>query len=107
MSAGQNVIVECECEVKFTNGEKGVMKRLRALMPEVKAEFAAHISGSLQLTPQLLRLFGTPSFITEDPANAEEYLKAISVEDVSKHLDTITKLPDDIKVKLLKQLVID
>ena len=107
MSAGQNVIVECECEVKFINGEKGVMKRLRALMPEVKAEFAAHISGSLQLTPQLLRLFGTPSFITEDPANAEEYLKAISVEDVSKHLDAITKLPDDIKVKLLKQLVID
>jgi len=106
ISAGEAVCVECECEPSFINGEKGVMKRLRVLMPEIKAAYAAYVSGSAQLTPILLRVLGTPSFITEDPANAAKYMEGIDVEELGQHLDGITKLPDDIKTRIMKQIII-
>jgi len=104
--ADEALSISCKCEFKFIDGQKGVMKRLRILMPEVKAEFAAHVNGDAQLTPELLKLLGTPSFINEDPANAAKYLQEIDVEEIGKHLESLTKLPEDIKTRIMKQIVI-
>ena len=104
LPAGQEITVECICSAPFVNGEKGRMRRLRVLMPEVKAVYAHYIDGHLQLTPVLLRWLGTPSFINENPHGAEAYLKALDPAELKADLDNLTRIPDEFKVKMLTQL---
>ena len=79
------------------------MKRLRKLMEETKLQFATHVDLSRQFTPVLLKFFGTPSFITEDPANVDAYIKALDMDELKADLDALP-LPDEFKTKLLRQL---
>ena len=97
--------IECECEFAFTEGQKAVLKRMRAITPEAKVVFAAAVSHHLQLTPELLRYAGTASYITEDPAGAEKYLKELSPESLRKDLSEY-KLPEDFSKKLLAQIAV-
>lgn len=102
-SASESIVVECSCTALFINGEKGLMKRLRTLMPEIKAEFAASIDKQLQLTPELLQALGTPSFINEDPAGAATYLESLNLAKLRDHIESLA-LPADFKHKLISQL---
>ena len=97
--------VSCDSRFAFTEGQKAVLKRMRAITPEAKVVFAAAVSNHLQLTPELLRYAGTASYITEDPAGAEKYLKELSPESLQKDLSEY-KLPEEFSKKLMAQLAI-
>ena len=104
-SASVPVTVECDSRFAFTDGQKAVLKRMRAITPEAKVVFAAAVNNNLQLTPELLRYAGTASYITEDPAGAEGYLKELSPENLRKDLSEF-KLPEEFSKKLMAQLSI-
>ena len=104
-SASVQLNVECDSEFAFTEGQKAVLKRMRTITPEAKVVFAVAVSNHLQLTPELLRYAGTASYITEDPAGAESYLKELSPENLRKDLSEF-KLPEDFSKKLMAQLSI-
>lgn len=103
LPASTGITVECKCSPVFVNGEKGKMRRLRTLMPEVKSEFAINIDKNMQLTPLLLRFLGTPSFIQEDPTNAAEYLNALNTDELKAELENLA-LPQEFKAKILAQI---
>ncbi|MBQ9310687.1 MAG: DUF5110 domain-containing protein [Bacteroidales bacterium] len=103
VSADLPLKVKVQAASPFTGGEKGRMKRLRSIMEEAKLQFALHVDKGKQFTPVLLKFFGTPSFITEDPANAEAYMNALSMDELRSDLDALS-LPQDFKTKLLRQL---
>ncbi len=104
-SASVQLNVECDSEFAFTEGQKAVLKRMRAITPEAKVVFAMAVSNHLQLTTELLRYAGTASYITEDPAGAEKYLKELSPESLRKDLSDY-KLPEDFSKKLLAQIAV-
>ena len=84
-------------------GNKGLIKRMMAIIPEAKFHFAALKIRDLQLPAAYLALAQCGSYITEDPFNAEQYLKAIDVEDMMGAFDKWEKLSPDFKAKALAQ----
>ena len=95
--------VEVEGRYEFLSGEKGVLKRMRAITPEAKTVFAAKISNHLQLTPVLLRFAGTASYISEDPFHASEYLKALDVAELEENLRSLGRIPEEFIRKITSQ----
>ena len=87
----------------FVHGEKGLLKRMRAITPEAKAVFADKISGHLQLTPILLSFAGTASYITENPFKAAEYLQALDVQALEQDLISLEKIPESFIRKITAQ----
>ncbi|MBP5567410.1 MAG: DUF5110 domain-containing protein [Bacteroidales bacterium] len=102
-SASGQLNVECDSHFAFTEGQKGVLRRMRRITPEAKSVFAAAISNHLQLTPELLRFAGTASYITENPCNAGTYLGDLSTEALKQDLSN-HKLPEDFLKKLFAQI---
>ena len=102
-AASGQLDVECDSRFAFTEGQKGVLKRMRRITPEAKTVFAASISNHLQLTPELLRFAGTASYITENPCGAGTYLEDLSTEALKKDLSN-HKLPEDFLKKLFAQI---
>ena len=102
-AASGQLDVECDSRFAFTEGQKGVLKRMRRITPEAKTVFAASISNHLQLTPELLRFAGTASYITENPCGAGTYLEDLSTEALKKDLSD-HKLPEDFLKKLFTQI---
>ena len=96
-------VVEICSNYEFVSGEKGLLKRMRAITPEAKSVFAAKISSHLQLTPVLLRFAGTASYITEDPFHAAEYLKALDVKELEDNLHELGKIPEEFIRKITAQ----
>ena len=104
-SASVPVTVECDSRFAFTDGQKAVLKRMRAITPEAKLKFAAAVNTDLQLTPELLRYAGTASYITEDPQNAEKYLGELSAKALQQDLAEY-KLPQGFVDKLFAQIAV-
>ncbi len=97
--------ISCDSRFAFTEGQKAVLKRMRAITPEAKLKFAAAVNTDLQLTPELLRYAGTASYITEDPQNAEKYLGELSAKALQQDLAEY-KLPQGFVDKLFAQIAI-
>ena len=102
-SVNAEQIVEVRGRYEFVSGEKGLLKRMRAITPEAKAVFAEKISNHLQLTPILLSFAGTASYITEDPFNAAEYLNALDVNALEQDLRALERIPDEFIRKITAQ----
>ena len=101
VSSEQLVLVEGT--YAFVNGEKGLLRRMRAITPEAKSVFAARISNHLQLTPTLLSFAGTASYITENPVKAAEYLGALDVDALEADLRSLGRIPEDFILKITSQ----
>ena len=99
MPADTRVTIECDSRFAFTDGQKGLLKRMRRITPEAKTIFAGAVSGQLQLTPELLRFAGTASYINEDPQNAQKYLGDLSKEALRADLAEY-ELPQDFLDKI-------
>ena len=97
-------VIEVEGKYAFVAGEKGLVKRMRAITPEAKMVFAASVSALLQLTPELLAFAGTGSFITEDPFLAASYIEALDVKALEDSLRAFGKIPEEFITKLLAQI---
>ncbi|MBQ9309935.1 MAG: DUF5110 domain-containing protein [Bacteroidales bacterium] len=102
-SASDEITVECDSRFAFTDGQKGLLGRMRRITPEAKLVFGASVNHVLQLTDELLRYAGTASFITEDPGNASRYLEELSPEALNKDLGQFN-LPDTFIKKLNAQI---
>ena len=102
-SVSHEQLVEVQGKYEFVSGEKGLLKRMRAITPEAKAVFAEKISNHLQLTPVLLSFAGTASYITEDPYGAAGYLKALDVDVLEADLRALEKIPEDFIRKITSQ----
>ena len=104
-SANGMLTINCDSHFAYTDGQKGMLKRMRAITPEAKYVFAKAVNTDLQLTPELLRYAGTASYITENPEGADKYLKELSSENLRKDLSEF-KIPEEFVKKLMAQLAI-
>ena len=103
--ASERIELECDAVFAFTDGQKGLLKRMRRITPEAKTVFAYAVSSDLQLTPELLRFAGTASYITEDPYNASKYLSELSVDALRADMDRYKgKLPAEFIEKLFARI---
>ena len=84
-------------------GKKGLIKRMMAMIPEAKFNFAALKIRDLQLPAAYLALAQCGSYITEDPFNAVRYIEAIDVDAMMGAFDKWEKLSPDFKAKALAQ----
>jgi alpha-glucosidase len=105
-SASQQITVEADydssLDLSLLYGKKGIIGRMAAMTAEAKIAFGTY-NGNMNLPDELLVIAQCGSFVTEDPANTEKYLKAIDVKALETMLSKQTKLPSSIKTKLLSQ----
>ncbi len=102
-SVGTAHEVVCNGAFSFINGERGQLRRMRAITPEAKTVFAEKISSHLQLTPVLLAFAGTGSYITEDPWNAAKYLSELDVKVLEDNLRSLGRIPEEFIKKITAQ----
>lgn len=99
--AAEEIVIECtlqECDRALLNGKKGIMKRMMALTPESKLVLKGNIDPSaFLLLPQC------SSFITEDPANAAEYLMEMDPVVAVEKLVSFGIVPDAFISKIKAQ----
>ncbi len=103
MSVNAESTVEVYGRYRFISGEKGLLKRMRKIMPETKVVFADRIHPRLQLTPILLAFSGTASYISEDPQGAAGYLEALDVKELEDDLRSLEKIPEEFIRKIVRQ----
>lgn len=86
-------------------GKKGLIKRMMAITPEAKYNFASLGIRDLQLPAEFLNVAQCGAYMTEDPMNAFRYLEAIDIQAMSNAFDRWEKLPSDFKKKALSHAV--
>lgn len=82
-------VIYSKGDTALLNGRKGLIRRFMALTPDAKLESAQSTHKSVQLSGTFLDCAQCGSYITEDPAGAEKYLKAFDTKERSESLDTL------------------
>lgn len=105
--ASEQMIIEMQFEPgrdqELIYGKKGLAGRVRNLVPETKSAYSKHISNHSQLSPNMLLFQQFGSFVTEDPANADKYLRQLDVKALEAEMKSFGKLPEDFVEKVVSQ----
>lgn len=84
MMACREIRIECSFDDKqdrkLLRGKKGVMNRALRLTPALKLFYAQNVDPYMMLPDEFLDMSQCSSFITEDPENAEKYLKTMDTD---------------------------
>ncbi|MBR6246999.1 MAG: DUF5110 domain-containing protein [Bacteroidales bacterium] len=107
-AASEATVVEVKyapADRALANGRKGLIKRAMALTPEVKYHFAVSVDGSKQIPKAFLNISQCGSFMTEDPASCEDFLKALNPSEAVDLFGTFPGLPSDFVAKVRAQLL--
>ena len=105
-AAGTALDIEVEYgdgDVAVLSGKKGLIGRALELIPEVKYMFATYVSDR-QLPKPFLNVAQCGSFITEFPAQAEDYLQAATPDETVTLMESYAKMPAPFKAKVKAQL---
>ena len=106
MSATETLEVEYtlnDGDSGIVNGKKGLFRRMAKLTPQMKYVFGDHVDRYLLLPVPYLNVAQCASFITEDPANASEYLQNIDVGAMNSALSSYDSLPDGFLSRVSEQ----
>ena len=90
----------------LADGKKGLLRRITSLSEEGKFMYATYVDGWKQMPMGFIKAAGTGSHITEDPANAAEYLRALDPEAAYEPFNT-DKVPETFKIELAAWLGIN
>ena len=89
------------------NGMKGLVTRMMRMTPEAKYCFAQLKIRDLQLPSEFLNVAQCGSYITEDPFNAEKYLRAMDTKAMIDNINSWEKLSPEFKAKVAAQTVFE
>ena len=87
----------------FTDGKKGLIKRMMALTPETKLMMELYVMAWMQLPSEFLDVAQCGSYITESPEKAAEFVRSIDVESMNARFAGYEKLPDSFRLKVTAQ----
>ena len=87
----------------FTDGKKGLIKRMMALTPETKLMMELYVMAWMQLPSEFLDVAQCGSYITESPEKAAEFIRGIDVESMNARFAGYEKLPDSFRLKVTAQ----
>ena len=71
----------------------------------MKYHFAVSVDGSKQIPKAFLNISQCGSFMTEDPASCEDFLKALNPSEAVDLFGTFPGLPSDFVAKVRAQLL--
>ena len=87
----------------FTDGKKGLIRRMMALTPETKLMMELYVMAWMQLPSEFLDVAQCGSYITESPEKAAEFVRSIDVESMNARFAGYEKLPDSFRLKVTAQ----
>lgn len=104
-SCNEEVVVECTYnqDRSAIDGKKAVIRRMFALTPEAKLLFSSLVDAYMMLPTEVLKAAQCASFINEDIANAEKYLRDIDIEAMAATVASYERIPEEFKAKVSAQ----
>lgn len=87
-------------------GKKGLMHRMMAITPELKAVFGTKVDMFIRLPDDFLAVAQCASHITEDPSNVIGYLKGIDTESMIECFAGYSGVPDEVVRKIAAQSLV-
>ena len=111
MPAGQKIEILVSFEgldpITLPNGRKGLIGRIMRMTPEAKFRFASLRIKDFQLPSEFMNIAQCGSYITEDPFNADKYLRAMDVKAMIDNVNSWEKLSPDFKAKVAAQTLFE
>ena len=111
MPAGQKIEIVVSFEgldpITLPNGRKGLIGRIMRMTPEAKFRFASLRIKDFQLPSEFMNIAQCGSYITEDPFNADKYLRAMDVKAMIDNVNSWEKLSPDFKAKVAAQTLFE
>ena len=107
-AVGETLNIECNYNENYAAhrallyGKKGLIKRMMNMTPEAKLVFEK-FAHDYQLPSSFLNIAQCGSYITEDPANALNYLGQIDVNAFIEEFNAIKEMPQSFKDKAYSQ----
>ena len=106
--AGEALTVVCEWDggnasPAYIYGKKGLIRRMMALSPEMKYEYATYVHGGVQIPKPFLHISGCGSALTENPEQAAQLLGGLDTDALNGHLDAVPQIPDGFRRKVAAQ----
>lgn len=104
--ASEEIIVECtypDADRSLLRGKKGLLGRMKAITPETKLVYTEFIDKRQMLPVPFLKVAQCASFITEDPAGAERYLREIDCRSMVDAFNGLVNIPREFVKKIREQ----
>ena len=101
--ASEEIVVECsypDADRNLLRGKKGLLGRMKAITPETKLVYTEFIDKRQMLPRPFLKVAQCASFITEDPAGAEKYLREIDCGAMVDAFNELVKIPREFVIKV-------